>query len=136
VSTKLTTTKTLHLDVKINQAMIEGLVDIKTSMSVMATSVIRELGIMHLVAGHETYKRASSIVIQALGRIVELLMRVGGIIFQMIFLMVDIDSYDLFLGLDFLIKIGTFVDVEKGIIQVRNGSGSTTTKCSEHVASA
>ncbi len=136
MSTKLTTTKTLHLDVKINQAMIEGLVDIKTSMSVMATSVIRELGIMHLVAGHETYKRASSIVIQALGRIVELLMRVGGIIFQMIFLMVDIDSYDLFLGLDFLIKIGTFVDVEKGIIQVRNGSGSTTTKCSEHVASA
>jgi len=34
----------------------------------------------------------------------------------MIFLMVDIDSHDLFLRLDFLIKIGTIVDVEKGII--------------------
>jgi hypothetical protein len=35
--------------------------------------------------------------------------------------MVDIDSYDLLLGLDFLMKIGVVVDVEKGVIQVRNG---------------
>jgi len=34
----------------------------------------------------------------------------------MIFLVVDIDSYDLLLGLDFLIKIGAIVDVEKGVI--------------------
>jgi hypothetical protein len=34
----------------------------------------------------------------------------------MIFLMVDTDSYDLLLGLDFLIKIGVIVNVEKGII--------------------
>ncbi len=40
---------------------------------------------------------------------------------QMIFLVVDIDNFDLMLGLNFLIKIGAFVDVEKGIIQVRNG---------------
>jgi hypothetical protein len=33
---------------------------------------------------------------------------------------VDIDSYDMLLGLDFFIKVGTIVDVEKGIILVCN----------------
>jgi len=42
----------------------------------------------------------------------------GGIICQMIFLVVDTDSYDLLLGLDFLIKIGVVIDVKKGIILV------------------
>jgi predicted aspartyl protease len=97
--------------------MIEGLVDTGASMSVMAASVVKELGIMHLVAGHETYKTTSSIVTQALWRIVELRVKVGGIICQMIFLVVDTDNYDLLLGLDFLIKIGVVVDVEKGVIQ-------------------
>jgi hypothetical protein len=100
--------------------MIQGLVDAWASMLVMADSVVRELGIMHLVVGHETYKTTSSIVTHALGRIVELPMRLGGIICQMIFLVVDTDSYDLLLGLDFVIKIGAIVDVEKGVIQVRN----------------
>ncbi len=113
--------KTLHLVVEINQVMIESLVDTRASMSVMATSVVRELGIMHLVASHETYKTASSIVTHALGRITELPVKVGGIICQMIFLVVDTDSYDLLLGLDILIKIGIVVDVEKNIIQVCNG---------------
>ncbi len=112
--------KTLHIVVEINQAMIEGLIDIGASMSVMATNVVRELGIMHLVASHETYKTASGIVIQALGRIVELLVKVGRIICKMIFLVVDTNNYDLFLGLYFLIKIGIVVDVEKGVIQVHN----------------
>jgi hypothetical protein len=103
--------------------MIEGLVDIGACMSVMATSVVRELGKMHLVAGHETYKTTSRIITQALGSIVELLVRVGGIICQMIFRVVDTDNYDLLLGLDFLIKIGAVVDVEKGVIHVRNERG-------------
>jgi hypothetical protein len=34
----------------------------------------------------------------------------------MIFLVVDTDSYDLLLGLNFLIKIGAVFDVEKGVI--------------------
>ncbi len=34
--------KTLHLTMEINQALIEGLVDIGASMLVMATSVVRE----------------------------------------------------------------------------------------------
>jgi len=66
----------------------------------------------------------SAIIIQALKRIAELPVRVGGIICQMIFLVVDTDSYDLLLGLDFLIKIGVVVDVEKNVIQVRNGPGT------------
>ncbi len=39
------------------------------------------------------------------------------------FFVVDTNNYDLILGLDFLIKIGAVVDVEKGVIQVRNGLG-------------
>ncbi len=54
--------KTLHRAVKINQAMIEGLVDTRASMLVMAANVVRELGIMHLVASHETYKIAFGIM--------------------------------------------------------------------------
>jgi energy-converting hydrogenase Eha subunit H len=68
------------------------------------------------VVGHETYKTTSGIVTQALGRITELLVTVGGIICQMIFLVVDTNSYNLFLGLNFFIKIGIVVDVEKGVI--------------------
>jgi predicted aspartyl protease len=50
------------LAIEINQETIEGLVDIGAFMSVMATNVIKELGIMHLVASHETYKTTSGIV--------------------------------------------------------------------------
>jgi hypothetical protein len=42
----------------------------------------------------------------------------------MTFMVVDTDSYDVLLGLDFLIKIGAIVDVERGLIQVRHGPGS------------
>jgi len=120
---KMHFSKTLHLVVGINQAMIEGLVDTKASMSVMVVSVVRELGIMHVVDGHETYKTTFGIMMHALGRITKLPVKVGGIICQMIFLVVDKNNYDLLLGLDFLIKIGIVVDVEKGIIQVRNRLG-------------
>jgi hypothetical protein len=59
-------------------------------------------------------------VTHALGRIIELLVKVGGIICKMVFLVVDIDNYDLLLGLDFFIKIGVVIDMEKGVIQVHN----------------
>jgi hypothetical protein len=36
---------------------------------------------------------------------------------------VDTDSYDVLLGLDFLMKIGAIVDVERGLIQVQKGPG-------------
>jgi hypothetical protein len=42
----------------------------------------------------------------------------------MTFMVVDTDNYDVLLGLDFLIKIGAIVDVERGLIQVRHGPGS------------
>jgi len=51
--------KTLHLLVEINSYVVEGLVDTGASMSIMAIAVVRELGIMHLVAGSKTYKTAS-----------------------------------------------------------------------------
>ncbi len=42
----------------------------------------------------------------------------------MTFMVVDTDSYDVLLGLDFLMKIGAIVDVERGLIQVRKGPGT------------
>jgi predicted aspartyl protease len=71
--------KTLHLLVEINSYVVEGLVDTGASMSVMAAAVVRELGIMHLVIGSETYKTASGVVTQALGRVDEVPVKVGGV---------------------------------------------------------
>jgi hypothetical protein len=42
----------------------------------------------------------------------------------MTFMVVDTDNYDVLLGLDFLMKIGAIVDVERGLIQVRRGLGT------------
>ncbi len=116
---KTNRSKTLHLPVEINRYVVKGLVDIGASMSVMAAAVVRELGMMHLIAGSETYKTA-----QALGWIDEVPIKVGGVQCTMTFMVVDIDNYDVLLGLDFLMKIGAIVDVERGLIQVRKGPGT------------
>jgi predicted aspartyl protease len=116
--------KTLHLSMEVNSCLVEGLVDTGASMSVMVAAVVRELGLMHLVSGSETYKMASGAVTQALGRIEEVLIKVGGVQCTMTFMVVDTDSYDVLLGLDLLIKIGAIVDMEQGLIQVRHGPGS------------
>ncbi len=71
--------KTLHLSVKVNQCVIEGLVDTGASMSIMAAAIVRELGLMHLVTGSETYKTTSGVVIQAFGRLNEIPLKVGGV---------------------------------------------------------
>jgi hypothetical protein len=116
--------KTLHLLVEINNYVVEGLVDTRVSMSVMAAVAVRELGMMHLVTRCETYKTASRVVTQALGRIDEVPVKVGGVQCAMTLMVVDTDSYDILLGLDFLMKIGVVVDVEQGLIQVRHGPGT------------
>jgi hypothetical protein len=116
--------KTLHLSIEINGYLIEGLVDTGASMSVMAVAVVTEMGMMHLVSGSETYKTASGIVTQAMGRIDEVSVKTGGVQCLMTFMVVDTDSYDVLLRLDFLIKIGAIVDVERGLIQVRHGPGA------------
>jgi len=110
--------------VEVNNYLVEGLVDIGASMSVMAAAVVRELGLMHLVSGSETYKTTLGAITQALGRIDEVLIKVGGVQCTMNFMVVDTDSYDVLLGLDLLIKIGAIIDVEQGLIQVRRGPGS------------
>ncbi len=116
--------KTLHLSVKVNQCLIEGLVDTGASMSVMAAIVVQELGLMHLVSGSETYRTASGAITQALGQINEVPIKVGEMKCKMTFIVVDTDSYDILLGLNLLIKIGAIVDVEQGWIQVRRGPGA------------
>ncbi len=51
-----------------------------------------------------------------MGRIDEVPIKVGSIQCTMTFMVVDMDSYDVLLGLDFLIKIGAIVDVEQSLI--------------------
>jgi len=116
--------KTLHLSVEVNQCLIGGLVDTGASMSVMAAAVVRKLGLMHLVTGLEAYKTASGALTQALGRIEEVPIKVGGVQCRMTFMVVDTNSYDVLLELDLLIKIGAIVDVEQGLIQVRRSPGA------------
>jgi hypothetical protein len=55
--------KTLHVLVKINNHIVEGLVDIWASMTILAVNVVRELGTMHLVVGLEPYKIFFSVVL-------------------------------------------------------------------------
>jgi hypothetical protein len=116
--------KTLHLPVGINNCVVEGLIDTRASMSVLAAAVVRELGIMHLVTGNESYKTASGVITRALGRVDEIQVKIEGIQCAMTFMVVDTDGYDVLLGLDFLMKIGAVVDVERGLIQVRHGPGT------------
>jgi hypothetical protein len=45
--------------------------------------------------------------------------KVGDIQWLMMFMVVDTNSYNLLWGLGFFIKIGTIINVEKGMIQLR-----------------
>ncbi len=108
---------------EIDRYIIEGLVDTGASMFIMAAVVVREMELMHLVIGSKSYKTASGVVTQAFGRINEVVVSVGGVNCTMTFMVVDTDSYDMPLGLDFLMKIGAVVDVERGLIQIRKGPG-------------
>jgi hypothetical protein len=71
--------KTLHLTMEVQNGLIEGLVDTDASMFVMVARIVRELEIVHLVSNNENYKMASNIVTKALGRITNLLVKVGNI---------------------------------------------------------
>ncbi len=114
----------MHLPIEINNGVIEGLVNIGASMLVMVANILQKLGIMHLVSGHETYKTTSRIVTTTLGRLDDMHVRVSNVVYSMVFLVVDTDTYNLLLGLDFFMKIRAVVDVEKGTIQVRHGHGA------------
>jgi hypothetical protein len=78
---------------------------------------------MHLVSGHETYKTTFSTITTALGRLDDIPMHVGNVVYSMVFLVVDTNTYDLLLSLDFLMKLGAVVNVEKCTIQIRHGPG-------------
>jgi hypothetical protein len=104
--------------VEINHVLLEGLVDIRVSMSIMAASVVKEFGIMHLVLRHETYKIASGMITQALGRIIDIPVIIGKVAYQMVFLIINTNIYDLFLKLDFHMKIRAMVDVERGLYRL------------------
>jgi predicted aspartyl protease len=71
--------KTLHLTIEVHNGLIRRLVDTGAFMLVMATTIVRELGIMHLVLGNESYNTTSSTVTRALGRITDIFMKFGNV---------------------------------------------------------
>jgi hypothetical protein len=77
-----------------------------------------------MVKGSKSYKTTTSgIITQAMGRI-ENLVRVRGIKCYMTFMIVDTNGYKMLMGLDFLLKIGADINVERdGLNQVCNGLG-------------
>ncbi len=52
--------KALHLLVEVNNYVVERLMDISASISIMLVVEVKELGIMHTIIKFETYKIASS----------------------------------------------------------------------------
>jgi hypothetical protein len=60
-----------------------------------------------------------------LGKTTYIPITIGKVVCPMIFLVVDIDNYDVLLRLDFLMKIEAIVDVEKGVMHVWNKLGVT-----------
>jgi len=79
--------KALHLTIKVCNGLIEGLVDTSAFMSIMITIIIRKLGIMHLVLGNESYKITFCTIMRALGRIMNILIKVGNFWCSMVFLL-------------------------------------------------
>ncbi len=65
--------------VHVGNHLVEGLVDTSAYMLVMVEEVVQKLGIMHLIIGFKPYKTTFSIITQALGRINEIVMKVGKI---------------------------------------------------------
>jgi hypothetical protein len=55
-----------------------------------------------------------------MGRINDLPIHVGEVVCKMNFMVVDIDGYDVLLGLYVFIKIGVVVDIEQRFIQVHH----------------
>jgi hypothetical protein len=56
-----------------------------------------------------------------MNRVENLHVKVGGTKCFMMFMVLDIYGYNLLMGLDFLMKIWDVMDVEKCLIQIRNG---------------
>jgi hypothetical protein len=59
--------------------LIEGLVNTSAFMLMMVTTIVRELRIMHLVLRNENYKTTFGIVARALGRIMDIHVKVGNV---------------------------------------------------------
>jgi hypothetical protein len=57
-----TCNKTIHLLMEMNNYISEGLINIRALMSVIVASVVRELGIMHLMDGSKFYKTTLGVV--------------------------------------------------------------------------
>ncbi len=110
--------------VEVSNHLVEGLAGIGASMFIMAIGIIHEIGIMYLVIRYESYKTTSRLVTQVIGRINEIVVKVGKIQCFMTFMIIDTNNCDLLLRLDFLIKIGVVGDVEKGNIQVKQSHGN------------
>lgn len=105
--------------VEVSNHLAKGLAGTGTSMSIMAVGVVHELGIMDLVIGYESYKTTSRLVTHVVGRINEIVVKVGKIQCFMTFMIIETNYCDLLLRLNFLIKIGVVGMWKKELSKLR-----------------
>ncbi len=79
---------------EMNDHIIIKLVYIRVSMLGIVASVVRKLGIMHLVIKSKSYETTSQVVTQAMERLSDLLVRVGKVVCKMDFMVMDNDWWD------------------------------------------
>jgi hypothetical protein len=68
------------------------------------------------MSSFQSYKTTSGVVTEAFCKLSELPIRIGDVQCFMTFMIMDINNYDLLVGLNFFINISVVVDVEKGLI--------------------
>jgi hypothetical protein len=67
------------------------------------------------------YKTASRLITRGLGTIERLLVKVGRVNYYITFMVVNSNNYNMLIGLEFLLKIMAIINVEKYLMQIRNG---------------
>jgi hypothetical protein len=87
------------------------------SMSIILVRMVHTFGMMHLVVQKQNYKMALGFMMNSMGINENLFKKVLGEITCFITIMVmDKNGYHVPMGLDFLMKIGVVIDMEKEVV--------------------
>ncbi len=106
--------------VEIGEYQVDILVDNGMSMSIILVRMVHTFGLIHLVVETKNYKMTLGTMMNAMGINENLFTKGPGEITCFITMMVmDKNSYHLPMGLDFLMKIGVVIDMEKEVVYER-----------------
>lgn len=107
----------MHLLVEIGEYQVDILVDNGMSMSIILVRMIHTFEMTHLVVRTKNYKMTLGTMMNAMGIHKKLFINMLREITCFITIMVmDKNGYHLPMGLDFLMKIGVVIDMEKEVV--------------------